>query len=353
MPLDAQALLAPVIAHVSPPDSEFPFRQHLDRLTKPLSSLGRLEDFASQLGSLRIERLHKAVYVFAADHGIATAGVSAYPQAVTAQMVRNFLAGGAAINVLARLHGAAVHIVNAGVASELSANAFNFRNTPVRPGSRNMLDEPAMSGPELAAALQLGLDCAGEAESLGYNLVAVGEMGIGNTSAASAITSALTHTPIALVTGRGTGLDDDAHARKIAVLERVLSARMSEVTGPLEILASVGGLEIAAMTGFIVGCAAVRSAVILDGFISSAAGAVALEVAPQLRRWLFAAHRSQEPGHRILLEHMRLRPILDLDMRLGEGTGAVLAMPILESAMALYQQMASFDSAGVATASAP
>ncbi len=339
--------LAEAAARIPAPRPESEARARLDTLTKPNGALGRLEDFAAQLYALRITELRKAVYVFAADHGLAAEGVSAYPAEVTRQMVLNFLAGGAAINVLARLHGAAVHIVDAGVAGELPEDA-GLTGRRVRAGSRNMLVEPAMSVEELRGALELGLACA--ASATGYNLIAVGEMGIGNTSAASLLTAALTGRPVAAVTGRGTGLDDVAHARKIAVLQRVFALHEAELTGPAEILRRLGGLEIAAMSGFMIGAASNGAAVIVDGFISTAAAAFALTFAPEIRPWVFSGHRSQEPGHGVLLEHLGLEPVLDLGMRLGEGTGAVLAMPVLESALALYQQMATFASASVSGA---
>ncbi len=340
------SILEATVAAIRLPAPEAPFRAHLDTLTKPLGALGRLEDFAAQLQSLGITQLSKGAFVFAADHGLAAEGVSAYPPEVTRQMVLNFLAGGAAINVLARLHGAHVQIVNCGVATPLPDHP-TLTNTPVRLGCRNSLHEPAMSPAEFEAALALGLQAA---HNLPFKLIAVGEMGIGNTSAASLLTAALTDRPLAEVTGRGTGLTDAAHAHKVAVLTRVLAIHQQHCTNACEILRRLGGLEIAAMTGFILGAAAQGAAILLDGFISTTAAAFALAFAPQLRPYLFAGHLSQEPGHRILLDHLGLKPILALDMRLGEGTGAMLAMPILESALALYSQMATFVSAGVSGA---
>jgi nicotinate-nucleotide--dimethylbenzimidazole phosphoribosyltransferase len=343
------AALQEAIARIPSPKPEQPFRAHLDSLTKPLGSLGRLEDLAAQLARLGLTSLRKAAWVFAADHGIVAEGVSAYPAEVTRQMVLNFLSGGAAINVLGRLHDAPVHIVNAGVQSELEPHPC-LRNTPVRQGSRNMMREPAMTEAEINLALELGLNCAGEAASKDFTLVAVGEMGIGNTTAASAITAAITGQPISVVTGRGTGLDPAAHAHKINVLQAIFFQHAPHLTAPDEILRRIGGLEIAAMTGFIIGCASRGIALVVDGFISTSAAAIAVALAPAVQPWLFAGHQSQEPGHRVLLDHLDLSPILTLDMRLGEGTGAVLAMPILESALALYTQMATFTSAGVSTA---
>jgi nicotinate-nucleotide--dimethylbenzimidazole phosphoribosyltransferase len=343
------AALHEAIARIPSPAPEQPFRAHLDSLTKPLGSLGRLEDLAAQLGTLGITSLRKAAWIFAADHGIVAEGVSAYPAEVTRQMVLNFLSGGAAINVLGRLHNAPIHIVNAGVQSALESHP-SLRNTPVRQGSRNMLHEPAMTEAEINQALELGLNCAGEADSRGYNLIAVGEMGIGNTTAASAIAAAITGEPIAVVTGHGTGLDAAAYAHKINVLQAIFFHHAPHLTTPDEILRRIGGLEIAAMTGFMIGCASRGIALVIDGFISTSAAVIAVALAPEVRPWFFAGHQSQEPGHRVLLEHLNLTPILTLDMRLGEGTGAVLAMPMLEAALALYMQMATFTSAGVSTA---
>jgi nicotinate-nucleotide--dimethylbenzimidazole phosphoribosyltransferase len=332
-------------------------RRHLDDLTKPLGSLGQVEEIAAQMFTLRDGALHasmkKAVYVFAADHGITAEGVSAYPSEVTRQMVENFVAGGAAINVLARANGAAVHIVDVGVDADLSGRA-NLLHHKVRRGSRNMLREAAMSDAELAAALGAGAALGDAAAAEDIALLAIGEMGIGNTTAASAITAALTGAPAAEVTGRGTGLSEDAYQCKQAVIAAVLRQHFpcdgSSAPHALEVLRCVGGLEIAAMAGMMLAAAGRRIALVLDGFISTAAAAVACAFVPNARDYMFAGHRSQEPGHRILLERLALRPILDLGMRLGEGTGAVLAMPIIEAAVRIYDEMATFSSAGVSGA---
>jgi nicotinate-nucleotide--dimethylbenzimidazole phosphoribosyltransferase len=329
-------------------------RARLDQLTKPLGSLGRLEDLAAQIVSIREETfadpMRKAVYVFAADHGITAEGVSAYPSEVTRQMVLNFLAHGAAVNVLAKLHQAEVNVVDVGVDADFD-RVDGLLHHKVRLGTRNMMREPAMSVDELTKALDVGLRLADDAKIKGYNLVAVGEMGIGNTTAASAITSALTREPVNRITGKGTGLNSEALTHKCLVIEAVLAKHFDNLhSNPLDVLRCVGGLEIAAMTGFILGAARHRLAVVVDGFISTAAAAIAFAIAPQVSGYLFAGHQSEEPGHRVLLEYVGLKPILALNMRLGEGTGAVLAMPILESALSLYNQMATFESAGVSEA---
>jgi nicotinate-nucleotide--dimethylbenzimidazole phosphoribosyltransferase len=349
-----------ITSAIEPPSGEWlaRARAHLDALTKPLGSLGMLEDIAAQLVSIRREEfavpLRKAAYVFAADHGIAVEGVSAYPSEVTRQMVLNFLADGAAISVLARLHDVELNVVDVGVDADFEA-VEKLLKRKVRKGSRNMLQEAAMSDAELAQALEVGFALAGQARDRGHGLLAVGDMGIGNTTAASAITAALTNTPVALVTGKGTGLTTGAQTHKQKIIEAVIQKHFS-ATGTnatpdsLDVLRCVGGLEIAAMTGFILGAARYGTAVIADGFISTAAAAIAFAIEPQVRSYLFAGHQSEEPGHRVLLEYIGLRPILSLNMRLGEGTGAVLAMPIIESAMCLYNEMATFASAGVSEA---
>jgi nicotinate-nucleotide--dimethylbenzimidazole phosphoribosyltransferase len=330
-------------------------RAHLDSLTKPLGSLGRLEDLATQWFAIRqgdpSAPVSKAVYVFAADHGITAEGVSAYPSEVTRQMVLNFLSGGAAINVLARLNHVEMNVVDVGVDGDLDGHAGLLQHK-VRRGSRNMLREPAMSEEEVAAALSVGITLAEDAFAKGHNLIAVGEMGIGNTTAASVIASVLTGMPAGMVTGRGTGLDSAAHEHKRQVVEGIVKRHFSQPTRPREILRCGGGLEIAAMTGMMLGAARRQIAVVMDGFISTAAAAIACALAPAVRDYLFAGHQSQEPGHRVLLAHLNIEPVLDLHMRLGEGSGAVLAMPVLEAALHIYQEMATFASAGVSGASA-
>jgi len=344
---------------IEPPDELWRSRarSHLDTLTKPLGSLGHLEDLAAQLAAILrahpVSPLSKAVYVFAADHGVTAEGVSAYPSAVTQQMVLNFLAGGAAVSILARLHSVELHVVDMGVDGDFE-NVPGLLDRKIRKGTRNMLHEPAMTDEELARALRAGADLADEAAAAGHAVLAVGEMGIGNTTAASVITCALTGSNASSATGRGTGLDDASQNRKTQIVDAILNKHFAQLPAPdpLHILRCAGGLEIAAMTGMILSAARNRISLILDGFISTAAAALAVALEPRTRGYLIAGHRSQEPGHRLLLEHLGLNPILNLDMRLGEGSGAVLAMPILESAVALYAQMATFSSAGVSEASA-
>jgi len=334
-------------------------RSHLDNLTKPLGSLGRLEDIAAQFIAIRNgeidQPLKKAAYVFAADHGVVAEGVSAYPKEVTRQMVLNFLQQGAAINVLARLHDAELTIVDVGVDADFGALP-GLLQRKVRSGTRNMLHEPAMTEEEMLQAVQVGLQLATGAQEKGQTLIAVGEMGIGNTTSASAITAVLTRQAPAAVTGKGAGLEKSAQEHKIRVVDAILRKHFGEnpyacEAPPLELLRCVGGLEIAAMVGLVLGAARYRIPIVTDGFISTAAAALAYALEPRVREYLFAGHRSEEPGHRFLLEYLGLDPILTLNMRLGEGTGAVLAMPIIESALRLYSDMATFASAGVSGAS--
>ena len=343
---------------ICPPSKEWreKARAYLDSLTKPLGSLGRLEDIASQIVAIRRESfadpLTKAVYVFAADHGVTAEGVSAYPREVTYQMVLNFLRRGAAVNVLAALHRAELHVVDVGVNADFDMIP-GLLHHKVAKGTRNMLHEPAMLDEQLAQAINVGIEVAARAVKAGTSMIAIGEMGIGNTTSASAITCAVTGSAPAAATGRGTGLSPDAHTRKIDVVEAVVRKHFERTSNPaaLDILRCVGGLEIAAMVGMILAAAEHKLIIVIDGFISTAAAALAVSIAPAVQGYLIAGHQSEEPGHQLLLQHLKLTPVLTLNMRLGEGTGAVLAMPIIESAISLYTQMATFTSAGVSEAS--
>jgi nicotinate-nucleotide--dimethylbenzimidazole phosphoribosyltransferase len=329
-------------------------RERLDGLTKPPASLGRLERLVEQLAGItgsaapRIDR--PAVVVFAGDHGVTAQGVSAYPSAVTAQMVANFVRGGAAINVLARATGAQLVVVDVGVAADLAPvedPAVRLVTRRVRNGTRDMTLEPAMTRDEAVAAIAVGRDIVRDLLAGGCDAVALGEMGIGNTTAASALAAALTGRPPAEVTGPGTGLDGEAVRRKIAVVEAALERHRPGPDDPLGALAAVGGFEIAALVGATLATAEARTPVVLDGFITGAAALVAAAIAPDLPPRLIASHRSMEPGHAAVLAHLGLDPILDLELRLGEGSGAALALPILRAATLLLAEMATFDSAGV------
>ena len=333
--------------------------EHLDQLTKPPGSLGRLEELAIQLAGITGEPAptfdRRAIVVAAADHGVTAQGVSAYPPAVTAQMVANFVAGGAAINVLARLAHADVLVVDVGVASPVSAELSprsraggRLLTRRIRPGTADLSAGPAMTRQEAIAAIDIGLDIARQLDEEGVRLVGLGEMGIGNTTAASAVVAALTGRPPAEVTGRGTGVDDATWRHKVAVIERGLEANSPDPADALGVLAAVGGLEIALLTGLALGAAAECIPVIVDGFITGAAVFVAARLCPALPPRLVAAHRSVEPGHAVVLDHLGLRPLLDLDLRLGEGTGAALAMTLVDAAVHIRDGMATFESAGVA-----
>lgn len=332
---------------------------HLDTLTKPPGSLGRLEGLAIQLAGITGDQgatyCRRAIVVAAADHGVVRQGVSAYPADVTPQMVANFLAGGAAINVLAALVGAQVTVVDAGVAGVIpevppgaSPSHVRIVRAPIRAGTEDMTLGPAMSRADALRTIVLGLEVIGELRRDGLELVVVGEMGIGNTTAASAITAALTGLPPERVTGRGTGIDEVVHAHKVATITRALALHRPDPGDPVGVLAAVGGLEIGVLVGVILGAVAARIPVILDGFITGAAGLLAAVLATAAAPRLIAGHRSVEPGHAIVLERLGLRPLLELDLRLGEGTGAALAVQLVDAAVALRDGMATFGSAGVA-----
>jgi nicotinate-nucleotide--dimethylbenzimidazole phosphoribosyltransferase len=329
-------------------------RQRQDELTKPAGSLGRLESLAIQVaaitGQLRPRLPRKAVIVMAADHGVAAEGVSAYPAEVTYQMVWNFLRGGAAINVLARQAGARVVVVDVGVAGDFPEGTA-LRSYKIRPGTQNLADGPAMSRADALAAIAVGVTVVEAERAAGLDLVATGDMGIGNTTASSAIVAALTGLSPAVVTGRGTGVDASGLSRKVRAVERGLAVNAPDPSDPLGVLARVGGLEIAGLVGVILGAAAYRLPVVIDGFISGAAALVAVALAPAARGYLIPAHRSTEAGHAVVLEQLGLEPLLSLDLRLGEGSGSALAFPLIDAALAVHDEMATFAEAGVASKS--
>jgi nicotinate-nucleotide--dimethylbenzimidazole phosphoribosyltransferase len=324
------------------------------QLTKPAGSLGRLEEIANQLCAIQrtlVPRIDQPrIVVFAGDHGVCREGVNPYPQEVTAQMVLNFLAGGAAINALARVAGAELVVVDTGMVSELES-VPQLVSRRIAAGTRNFCVEPAMSSAQAAAALSTGIDCAEEAVRQGCTLLGLGEMGIGNTTAASAITAALTALPPEMVCGRGAGADDGVLAKKVDAVKRAVALHRPYIADRMELLARLGGFEIAAMCGLCLGAAALECAVIVDGFISTAAAAVAVRLCPAVCDYLFAAHRSTEPGHVPLMAILGQTPLFDLSMRLGEGTGAALAIPVFRAAVEAFTRMATFTSAGVSDAS--
>jgi nicotinate-nucleotide--dimethylbenzimidazole phosphoribosyltransferase len=320
------------------------------QLTKPPGSLGELEAIANRLAAiqqtLRPEVSRRRIYVVAADHGVVAEGVSAYPREVTTQMVYNFLRGGAAINVLARQGGIEVGVVDAGVDADFG-DAPGLIQAKVVRGTVNFTRGPAMTRDEAVKSVEVGIDLARTAAAEGVELLGIGEMGIGNTTAASAIAATLTGSAPEAVTGHGAGVDDAGFRRKIAAVERALEINKPDRTDALDVLAKVGGAEIGVMAGVALGAAAERIPIVADGFISTSAAALACVLCPNVRDYLFIGHRSQERGHNSLIEFIGQRPLLDLQMRLGEGTGAALAMDIITAAARLLSEMATFAEAGV------
>lgn len=343
--------IAPTIANIENNELRQQLQQIVDQKTKPLGALGRLETLAVQLGLIQDtttpQITQPQIRVFAADHGLTKHGTSAYPSAVTAQMVVNFLQGGAAINVLARQHHMELKVVDAGVDADFSNSPFKdhaqLLDYKVRHGSRDALSEPAMTAEECLAALENGMDVV---KNMAGNLLIVGEMGIGNTSAASLLLAKLGDIPINACIGRGTGLGDAGLKHKASILTQVL-ARHSEAQTPFDILAALGGLEIAMMAGALMQAASERRILLIDGFIASSALLVAERLAPGVAQYAVFAHHSVEPGHTHLLKLLNAEPLLNMGMRLGEGSGAALAYPLLQSACAIINEMASFNDAGI------
>ncbi len=323
-------------------------------LTKPPGSLGRLEEIANRVvaiqGSLTPKVDRARIVVFAADHGVTAEGIAPYPSAVTGQMVANFLAGGAGVNALARVAGAEVRVVDIGVASDVP-DLPGLHRCRIAAGTRNFAREPAMTRQQAWAAIAVGMDMAREAVASGVDMIGLGEMGIGNSTAASAVTAALTGQPVGTVTGRGTGADDAMLARKIRVIEEALRHHQPDPADPVDILMKVGGLELAGLAGLAWAAAAHRKVVVTDGFIATAAAVLATRFCPPVTDYLFAAHRSTEPGHGALLPMIGQEPLLDLGMRLGEGTGAALAFVLIRAAVAAFTEMATFTSAGISNRS--
>lgn len=341
---------------IAPPDTRLApaLQARLDGRTKPLGSLGRLEALALQVGliqrtvtpQLRAPR----IVVFAGDHGAANAGVSAFPQAVTVQMVANFRAGGAAINVLARQAGLAMSVVDAGVASVCfgpEGSDVEFIDAKVARGTANFIEQAAMTETQRAAAMATGAELIRKWHATGCNAIGLGEMGIGNTAAASLLTHALTDAPLAEVVGRGTGLDDGGLARKRALLAAAAARVAGNALGPLDVLAEFGGFEIAMMTGAYLAAAELGMLIVVDGFITTSALLVAHALQPAVLDYCVFSHCSAEPGHRRQLDYLGVEALLQLDLRLGEGTGAALAFPLIASALALMNDMAGFADAGV------
>jgi nicotinate-nucleotide--dimethylbenzimidazole phosphoribosyltransferase len=346
-------LLEDTIAAVGPLDAAAAAaaRERQEALTKPSGSLGRLEDVSVQLAGIASRcppplPEPAVVAVFAADHGVHAQGVSPWPQEVTAQMVANFVASGAAVNAIAAQAGAAVCVVDVGVAADLPT-AQGLLSRKVRPGTADMTEGPAMTLEEARLAVETGIKVAADLVDEGYRCLITGDMGIANTTASATLIAVFTGSTPALVTGRGTGIDDSTWARKVEVVRRALDLHRCDPASPLEVLAAVGGLEHAALAGFVLGGAARRVPVLLDGVIACAAAVAARAFAPQVTDYLIAGHLSTEPGALRALDALGLQPLLDLGMRLGEGSGAVLALPVVAAAARVLRDMATFDSAGV------
>jgi nicotinate-nucleotide--dimethylbenzimidazole phosphoribosyltransferase len=347
------SLLAETLAAIAAPDAAAiaAARDRQATLTKPPGSLGVLEDVSVQLAGLAGTcppplPEPAAVAIFAADHGVHAQGVTPWPQEVTAQMVANFLAGGAVINALAAQAGVDVVVVDVGVAGEL-ADAPGLLDRKVRRGTRDMAVEPAMTRDEARQALEIGIDVARDLVRRGTRCLLTGDMGIANTTASAALIAAFTGAAPAAVTGRGTGIDDEMHARKIAVVSQALAVHRPDPADPLGVLGAVGGLEHAAIAGFILAGAAARVPVVLDGVIACSAALAARALAPDSSAAMIAGHRSAEPGASVALDALGLTPLVDLDLRLGEGSGATLAVPLVQGAARVLRDVATFDSAGV------
>ncbi|MCX5806194.1 MAG: nicotinate-nucleotide--dimethylbenzimidazole phosphoribosyltransferase [Proteobacteria bacterium] len=323
----------------------------LDSLTKPIGSLGRLEEFARKLVGISGLEIpspfsKKAIFTFAGDHGVTEEGISLYPKEVTEQMVYNFLRGGAGINILARHAGADVVVVDIGVDCDFTGQSDLLIKKVVR-GTRNMRKGPAMTREEAERCIDTGISLAMEYADKGYGMFGTGDMGIGNTTPSSAIAAVITGKPVSGVTGRGTGISDEALKHKVKVIEDSIALNKPDPQDPVDVLSKVGGAEIGGIAGLILGAASRRIPVVVDGFISTAGALIAYAIEPAAANYMFAAHNSIEIGHKIILDAMGLRPILDLDLRLGEGTGAALAMFIIEGGLKIYREMATFDEAGV------
>jgi len=332
------------------PGAEVEVRRRLDQLTKPPGSLGRLEELVVRLatiaGTCPPPLRDPVIFTLAGDHGVVAQGVSAYPQIVTAQMVENFLRGGAAVNVLARHASARVVVADLGVAAPLPRHP-NLRDLKIAPGTADMTRGPAMTREQAVQAIEAGIGLVEAERAAGADLLGIGEMGIGNTTAASALVAALTGASVESVTGPGTGVDAAGRRRKVEAIRRALERNAPDPADPLDTLSKVGGFEIAGLVGVILAGAAYRLPVVLDGFIAGTAALVAVRLEPAARGTLLAAHRSAEPGHALVLDALGLEPYLDLGMRLGEGTGAALCISLARAAVSVLTDMATFKSAGV------
>ncbi|MBI3398406.1 MAG: nicotinate-nucleotide--dimethylbenzimidazole phosphoribosyltransferase [Deltaproteobacteria bacterium] len=325
-------------------------QKRLDNLTKPQGSLGRLEQFAARIVAVSENTKpvlnKKAIFTFAGDHGVADEGVSAFPKEVTPQMVLNFLRGGAGINVLARHAGVDVVVIDIGVDYEFG-NTDGLVHKKIIRGTKNIRKGPAMTQEEAIKCIEVGIDLANEYAKKGYRIFGTGEMGIANTTPSSAIAAVFSKRTVEDVTGRGTGIDDGAFKNKVRVIEDAIKINKPNPKDPLDVLAKLGGAEIAGIAGLVLGAAANRIPVVIDGFISTVGALIAYELCPTVKDYMFAAHTSVERGHWIMLEKMDMKPILNLNMRLGEGTGAALGISLIEAGVKIYNEMATFGEAGV------
>lgn len=349
-------ILQNVIESIEPIDYDImeAAQRRLDSLTKPLGSLGSLEEVAKQLAgitkSTELELTKKAIVVMAADHGVAEEKVSAYPQAVTGQMVDNFIRGGAGINVLARHIEARIILVDMGVACDLEI-APGLLNHKIAHGTNNMTKEPAMTYDQAVRAMETGIHIVeNQAQEVGIDILGTGDMGIGNTTASSAIIGAFTGLPIEAITGHGTGIDDDTLQRKIESIRRALELNKPNPHEPIDVLSKVGGFEIGGLTGCILAAANLNIPVVIDGFISSAAALLACRLQPLVKDYIFAGHQSVEVGQTAVLKELGKKPLLDLNMRLGEGTGAALAINLIDASVKIFNEMATFSEAQVSEA---
>lgn len=351
-------LIEQVISQISPADKAMidDAQKRLDNLTKPRGSLGRLEELARFIvgitGIRNPEFRHKVIFTLAADHGITEEGVSAYPKEVTAQMVYNFLNGGAGINVLARHVGARVVVADFGVCSDLKADP-RLLIRKINYGTANMVKGPAMSRSEAIKSIEAGIRLFQEEYSRGIDIAGTGEMGIGNTAASSAICACLTKRPVEEVTGRGTGINNKALGQKVKLIKKALRINKPDSNDAIDVLSKVGGFEIGGLAGIILAAAANKRPVVIDGFISGAAALLAYRIEPKAREYMIASHCSVEKGHKVILKYLGLKPVLDLDLRLGEGTGAALGIGLAEAAVRILSQMATFDTAGVSEENKP
>jgi nicotinate-nucleotide--dimethylbenzimidazole phosphoribosyltransferase len=351
------SVLAETCAQIVPVDraAAAQVQRRLDDKTKPRRSLGQLEELAGRIAAIRrtaeLEPPRKAVVVMGADHGVAEEGVSAYPQEVTRQMLLNFARGGAAINVLARHAEARVIVVDMGVREPVPTTP-EIRVQRIGAGTANFTRGPAMTRAQAIEALETGIRIADELATAGLTVIATGDMGIGNTTAASALTAVFTAAAPEAVTGRGTGIDDEGLRRKLDAIRRGLAVNRPDPRDAVDVLSKVGGFEIAGLAGVILGSAARRIPVVLDGFITGAAALAGVRLAPHAAEYLIASHRSVEAGHRVILDALGVRPLLDLDLRLGEGSGAALALHLIDAAVRIVREMATFAAAGVSDAGA-